>query len=120
MIKKQEIRFANLAEAMVAVQNEREAEIGQHTWGMLVEHYGEAILFAEIASIVSRLDAIFWRGVPMFDNPDDPQILERALDLCIDLGNYTDFLYRTILAREKRSVDQKLSQLKPSNKNEPR
>lgn len=120
------MNYPTLSEAMEVIKAEREGEIGTHTWKQLVDHYGEAILFAEIASIVSRLEGIFWHENP-YKHPDDLKILDRAIDLCIDLGNYTDFLYRTILDRKQRATLKtnfvsggKLSSEDPSSDEEPR
>ena len=77
--------------AMASKQAERIAEVGQDTWREYVDTYGFRILYAEIASINSRLKQLFW---------DTDQLLhgqvERASDLLIDLGNYTSFLYEAI------------------------
>lgn len=105
MNKKTELRFKNLREAMAAIQEEREEEVGRHTWRDVVKHYGEAILFAEMATIMSRLQVLIWEQNP-YENPDNPEMIERTLDLCIDLGNFTEFLYLATLDREKRASAQ--------------
>lgn len=97
MSKKDNLRFETLREAMAEVQNSRSEEVGGHTWQGMVERYGESILFAEIVSIVGRLEPIIWHGIG-----DIEDNMDRLLDLCIDLGNYAEFLYLSFLEREKR------------------
>lgn len=99
MSKKDNLRFETLREAMAEVQNSRSSEVGGHTWQQMVERYGEAILFAEVASIVGRLESLLWD--PQTAHPDAN--IDRLLDLCIDLGNYAEFLYLSFLEREKRA-----------------
>lgn len=95
-MNKQEVRFPTLLVAMVSVQDERGKEVGGHTYSDLVDQYGLAILFAEIATIVSRLKKIMW------DQSDHELInYERLFDLLIDLGNFTDFLYREAQKQER-------------------
>ena len=110
---KEQLRYDNLREAMEDVQKRRRDEVGMHTWKLLVDHYGEAILFAELASIMSRLEGMFWYSNP-WENPDEDSRIERAYDLLIDLGNYADFLYQTIREREKKRAE------KTTTKNEAR
>ncbi len=88
-MKKTQLRYPTLSDAMAAVQKERADEVGGHTYMDLVDQYGLAILFAEIATIVSRLKRIMW-------DTSDYQLInwDRLYDLLIDLGNFTDFLYR--------------------------
>lgn len=95
-MKKQQLRFPTLAEAMASVQEERAMEVGGHTYSELVEQYGLAILFAEIATIVSRLKRIMW-------DTSDLEVInfERLFDLLIDLGNFADFLYREAQKQER-------------------
>ena len=95
-MKKQQLRFPTLAEAMASVQEERAMEVGGHTYPELVEQYGLAILFAEIATIVSRLKRIMW-------DTSDLEVInfERLFDLLIDLGNFADFLYREAQKQER-------------------
>ena len=76
--------------AMTAKQTERVEEVGQDTWREYVDIYGFRILYAEIASINSRLKQLFWDDVLLHDQ------VARASDLLIDLGNYTSFLYDVI------------------------
>jgi hypothetical protein len=100
-MSKIELRYPNLRIAMEEVQKERSLEVGGHTWEKLVEQYGEAILFAEIASIVSRLEQMIWHAGP-YANPINN--VDRILDLCIDLGNFTEFLYLATIDRENRTA----------------
>lgn len=93
---KSNLRYENLRIAMEKIQNEREQEIGEHTWQELVDTYGEAILFAEIASIVSRLKQMFWGN--HYLNMDSQEVIDRALDLLIDLGNFAEFFYISLLS----------------------
>lgn len=96
-MSKERMRYSSLTQAMAAIRNEREKEIGNHTYTDLVETYGLAILFAEIASIVSRLKAMIWE-----ENTLQPINFERLYDLLIDLGNFTEFLYLEAQKQEKR------------------
>ncbi len=89
------LRYPSLAQAMNAVRNERAQEVPD-TFEDLVETYGLAILFAEVASIVSRLKAMIWEENTQSINFD------RLYDLLIDLGNFTDFLYMEAQKQEKR------------------
>lgn len=82
---------------MAAIQKERADELGRHIWEDMVEQYGEAILFAELASITARLKELVWQAE--YDNPNHPDRIDRILDLCIDGGNYLDFLYQTVMKR---------------------
>lgn len=75
-------------EAMEEIKADRSKDVGEHTWRRYADEYGERILFAEIASITSRLRAIFWDG-----EYDQTTQKARAEDLLIDLGNYSGFLY---------------------------
>ena len=97
---KQELRFKNLRAAMEAIQSERSMEVGGHTWQSMVERYGEAVLFAEIASITGRLESLIWNQSWQYGNASEN--IDRILDLCIDLGNYAEFLYLATLDREER------------------
>jgi hypothetical protein len=76
--------------AMTDKQIERSKEVGTDTWREYEETYGVRLLYAEIASINSRLKQMFW------DVEYDPRRVDRASDLLIDLGNYASFLYATI------------------------
>ena len=78
-------------EAMTAKQVERTEEVGKDTWREYADTYGSRILYAEIASINSRLKQIFWDS-----SEYDTVNVERASDLLIDLGNYASFLYAKI------------------------
>ena len=103
---KDNLIYKNLQEAMTSVQNQRAMEVGGHTWELQVERYGEAYLFIEIASITARLEQAIWKnaGNDAFW-ADEPEHVDRILDLCIDLGNYADFLYRSTLKRVKGSPE---------------
>ena len=76
--------------AMTEKQTERVEEVGQDTWREYVDIYGFRILYAEIASVNSRLKQMFWDEVLLHGQ------VERASDLLIDLGNYASFLYEAI------------------------
>ncbi len=91
------LRYPSLAQAMDNVRNQRAQEIPD-TFEDLVETYGLAILFAEVASIVSRLKAMLWSDEALMK----PINFDRLLDLLIDLGNFTDFLYMEAQKQEKR------------------
>ena len=80
--------------AMTAKQVERIEEVGQDTWREYSETYGFRILYAEIASINSRLKQLFWDETLVHGQ------VERASDLLIDLGNYAAFLYEAIQDHE--------------------
>ncbi len=82
-------------EAMSAKQIERIEEVGQDTWREYADTYGFRILYAEIASINSRLKQLFWDGDVLLHGQ-----VERASDLLIDLGNYASFLYEAIQSEE--------------------
>jgi len=98
-----ELRYPNLREAMLAVQKQRSGEVGGHTWEQMVERYGIAILFGEIASITLRLESVIWgEAWNPYSNPHEVDI-DRLLDLCIDLGNYTEFLYIAIQDWEEKN-----------------
>ena len=90
-------RHERLVDAMLVIQGKRMVEIVEHTYPDLVETYGLRILFAEIASIVSRLKRILWTNHD-YEIPD----WDRLFDLLTDLGNYTDFIYDEALKQEKR------------------
>lgn len=77
-------------EAMAAKQTARADEVGADTWREYADTYGPEILYAEIASINSRLKQLFW------DMKYNLTKRERASDLLIDLGNYASFLYAEI------------------------
>jgi len=105
-MSKENLRYPDLRTAMSEIQKARAEETGGHTWQDLVEHYGQSILFAEIASIVSRLEAMFWVPNPYADiYLPEPQV-DRALDLLIDLGNFTEFLYISVQDEEERLARQ--------------
>ena len=91
-----DLRFPTLAQAMHAIRRKRTEEIPD-TFEDLVETYGLAILFAEIASIVSRLKAMLWSDEALMK----PINFDRLFDLLIDLGNFTDFLYMEARKQEK-------------------
>lgn len=111
---KSELRYTTLREAMEAVQNERQDEVGRHTWTTMVERYGLAILFAEVASIVGRLEPLIWDNNP-YKNPFEDH--DRILDLLIDLGNYTEFLYLSVQKQE--DLFEKLTPTKGRHQKEP-
>jgi hypothetical protein len=97
---KDKLIYDNLGLAMGAVQSQRSMELGGHTWQGMVERYGECYLFMEIASIVSRLEQGIWvDGMNPYSPPPSRARIDRLLDLCIDLGNYTDFLYQSLIKR---------------------
>jgi len=97
---KEKLIYDNLGLAMGAVQSQRKSELGGHTWPQMVERYGEAYLFVEIVSIVSRLEKGIWdEAMNPYSPPPSHERLERLLDLCIDLGNFTDFLYQSLIKR---------------------
>ena len=77
-------------EAMAGKQEARAAEVGADTWREYSGTYGPRILYAEVASINSRLKEIFWDSEYTSDKK------ARALDLLVDLGNYASFLYAEI------------------------
>lgn len=81
-------------EAMTSKQVERALEVGADTWREYADTYGVAILYAEIASINSRLKQVFWDHNPY----EDMSTLNkpRVLDLLVDLGNYASFLYAAV------------------------
>ena len=90
-----EITFVN---AMKKVQSDREREAGGHTWKVYTRRYGPQIIFAEIASITSRIEALIWK------KSEDSLTAEqknRLRDLTVDLGNYTSFLFDWIQERIK-------------------
>ncbi len=76
--------------AMTAKQVERAEEVGSDTWREYSDTYGFRILYAEIASINSRLKELFWDETLVHGQ------VKRASDLLIDLGNYASFLYAAI------------------------
>ena len=76
--------------AMTAKQVERAEEVGADTWREYSDTYGFRILYAEIASINSRLKELLWDSTLVHGQ------VERASDLLIDLGNYASFLYAAI------------------------
>lgn len=88
-----EQNLPTFTEAMAAKRDERASEVGRHTWKESVERYGLPYLFAEMASIMSRLEAmIWWPGLEAINKADT----KRLEDLVVDLGNYTGFLYDAI------------------------
>ncbi len=97
-MSKANVRFPTLILAMAQVRKEREDEVGASTYQDLVNTYGLAILFAEIASITSRLKGLLWTDEAIMQ----PINYDRLLDLLIDLGNFTDFLYMEAQKQEKR------------------
>jgi hypothetical protein len=101
---KEKVRFQNLRVAMQHVQAERSAEVGGHTWHITVERYGLSFLFVEMASAFSRLEQMLWvdQTLNPYANPGDFKY-DRAYDLLIDLGNYTDFLYQALQEFEKKN-----------------
>lgn len=105
---KSNLRFDNLREAMEVIQREREEEIGHHTWDEQVERYGVPYLFIEIASIVARLEIPLYRD-PLFNPYMSPRDINfnRLLDLTIDLGNYADFLYQTLIKYEEKDSERR-------------
>ena len=77
---------------MIAKQKDRAEEVGGHTWRTYVETYVPQIFFADLASIMSRLERMLW-PVPV------PEIDHYKLqDLLIDLGNYASFLHEWSMA----------------------
>lgn len=82
-------------EAMKVIREDRSTDVGEHTWRDYADVYGERILFAEIASITSRLKAVFWDSEYTTDRK------ARAEDLLVDLGNYAGFLYDYIQEDEQ-------------------
>ena len=76
--------------AMKTVQDDRQAEVGGHTWESYTLRYGPQILFAEIASITSRIEQLIWRKD---EGELTPEQLARLEDLTVDLGNYSGFLF---------------------------
>jgi hypothetical protein len=104
------LRFKTLAEAMTDVQDLRASEVGGHTWQKSAERYGISYLWVEMAAIMSRLEQMLW--VDQTLNPySNPNLFnfDRALDLCIDLGNYTDFLYRSLQSAEETENKNEIS-----------
>lgn len=78
-------------QAMTGKQENREEEVGGHTWRAHVASHGPAILYSELANIMSRMKMMLWDQV---GNPyESPIDLDRLEDLTVDLGNYTEFLY---------------------------
>jgi hypothetical protein len=97
---KDKVVYQNLRVAMQDIQMKRSDELGGHTWPGMVERYGECYLFMEIASIVSRLEQGIWvDGMNPYSPPPSRDRIDRLLDLCIDLGNFTDFLYQSLIKR---------------------
>ena len=79
--------------AMENVQSIRKREVGGHTWQLYIRRYGPQIIFAEIASITSRIEELIWKK-----NEDSltTEQKNRLKDLTIDLGNYSGFLFNWI------------------------
>lgn len=108
---KERLHHPNLRAAMSYIQGQRSQEVGGHTWEQTVERYGESYLFVEMAAIMSRLEQMIWVGQTLnpYSNPSSFNF-ERALDLCIDLGNYTDFLYQSLMKLQSK-IDGEIDQI---------
>lgn len=85
---------------MKSIQDDRSEAIGGHSYKKLIEKYGPAIMFAELASIVSRLEFMLWNKTDEDGNLIDH---ERLQDLCVDLANYSSFLWGWSVDRQNPS-----------------
>ena len=77
---------------MARIKRERGERVGGHTYRDQIAKYGIAVMFAEIASITSRLEMLLWKNQSKKVWLDWPA-LERLQDLCIDMGNYSSFIW---------------------------
>ena len=84
---------------MKAIQDDRSEAVGGHTHEDLIKRYGPAIMFAELASITSRIESMLWDPT---DIPLDSINHDRLQDLCVDLANYVSFLWEWSV--EEKSV----------------
>ena len=78
-------------DAMERVLQDRAEEVGAHTWKIHAARYGPKVLFAEIISITSRIEALIWKRD--IEHGLTGRQLSKLEDLTIDLGNYTLFLF---------------------------
>lgn len=90
---------------MARIKRERGERVGGHTYRDQIAKYGIAVMFAEIASITSRLEMLLWKNQSKNVWLDRPG-LERLQDLCIDMGNYSSFIWEWAESG-LRTLDQK-------------